>query len=67
MNSANFAFFALLLLLGANGTITSTQALLIAALLTTGNCGCNDNAIGQNLNDISNLNNLNNIGGTVAT
>lgn len=65
MNNANLAFFALLFLLGANGTISSTQALLIAALLTTSNCGCN--GVNRNLNDISNLNNLNNIGGTVSS
>lgn len=63
MNSANLAFFALLFLLSANGTISSTQALLIAALLTTGSCVCNN----QNSGDISNLNNLNNLGGTVST
>ena len=63
MNSANLAFFALLFLLGANGTISSTQALLIAALLTTGICVCND----QKSNDIRNLNNLNNLSGTIST
>ena len=64
MNSANLAFFALLFLLSANGTISSTQALLIAALLTTGNCNC-DNS-NRNINEISNLNNLNNLSGTVS-
>ncbi len=59
MNSANLAFFALLFLLSANGTISSTQALLIAALLTTGSCVCNN----QNNSDLRNLN----LGGTVST
>lgn len=55
MNSANLAFFALLFLLSANGTISYTQAFLIAALMTTGKCSCKN----QNGNEISNLNNLN--------
>ena len=40
MNSTNLVFLGLLFLLATNGTISTTQALLLLTLLTTTNCGC---------------------------
>lgn len=41
MNS-NLVLFGLILLLSANGTINSTQTLLLLALMTTTVCNCNN-------------------------
>ncbi|MBO5851129.1 MAG: hypothetical protein J6R29_02215 [Clostridia bacterium] len=44
MNSFYLVLFGLLFLLVSNNTITLTQALILAALLSTTNCLCNNNA-----------------------
>ncbi len=46
MNCSNIALLGLLFLLTNNGTISLTQCLLLATLLSTTNlCGCNQTTI----------------------
>ena len=47
MNCSNIALFGLLFLLTNNGTISLTQCLLLATLIstTTNLCGCNQTTI----------------------
>ncbi len=47
MNCSNIAFLGLLFLLTNNGTISLTQGLLLAALLSTtlNSCSCNQTTV----------------------